>query len=194
MKTSFVRCMTMVAIVFWVSSAAANSIEVDFGESSDARLTISDKDQSSGGPDQVLFSFTNNGPSSLSGIYIDDSGLLASIDSLYESDGVDFTTDDGTPAGLPSGFSADFALRAQNDADGLNGDREFLHVVFNLNPGVTLTSISEAIIGKDPSFIVKPTFSDPLGTNPVPEPASLILFGIGTAGLAGISRRRRNKK
>jgi hypothetical protein len=31
-----------------------------------------------------------------------------------------------------------------------------------------------------------------LANNPVPEPATMLLFGTGIAGLAGIARRKRN--
>lgn len=199
MKTTLVRCMTMAAIAFWVSSAAANSIDVDLGESSGVQLTIYDKDQSSGGPDQVLFSFTNyTGPGSLEAIYIDGNGLLASLDSLYESEGVNFTTE-GEPnllGGGPLGFSADFAVRIQNNAaDGIDQAGEFLGIIFSLYPCVTLADISENVV-------VLTDFNGPVGTpedltpggSPVPEPASLILFGIGTAGMAGLTKRRRRNK
>ncbi|HBG20883.1 MAG TPA: hypothetical protein DDY32_16880 [Desulfobulbaceae bacterium] len=196
MKTTLVQCMTMVAMVFWVSSATANSIDVDLGEPSGVQLTIYDNDQSSGGPDQVLFSFTNYaGPASLDAIYIDSNGRLSSIDSLYESEGVDFTADEGglanLPGGGPLGFSPDFVVRAVN---GLDQAGEFLGIVFNLNPCVTLASISENVVvileygGPDGDSVNQP------GGSPVPEPASLILFGIGTAGLAGLRKRQRRNK
>jgi len=188
--------MTMVSIAFWVSSAAANSIDVDLGGSSGVQLNIYDNDQSSGGPDQVLFSFTNyTGPDGLAAIYIDGNGRLASIDNLYESDGVDFTIDGGAnlPGGGPLGFSADFAIVANNAANGIDQAGEFLGIVFNLHPDVTLADISEDVV-------VIPVYNNPPdngllpGGSPVPEPASLILFGIGTAGLAGLAKRgRRNK-
>lgn len=200
MKTNLVRCMTMMAIAFGVSSAAANSIDVDLGDSSGAHLTIYDNDQT----DQVLFSFTNDGRSgSLTAIYIDDKGLFTKIDNVFESAGVSFTKGgelSNLPEGAPSGFSSDFMVRA--DKNTTNGvDRgEFLGVVFNLNPGVTLETISNKppviVTQFGPNTNGSPNGLPDLtpGTNPVPEPTSLILFGIGTAGLAGLSKRRRNKK
>lgn len=199
MKTTLVRCMTLAALAFWVSNAAANSLDVDFGAESTAHLRIYDNEV----PDRVLFSFTNSGPASMTAVYIDDSDLFSSIDSLYESSGVNFTAEQEGPFNLPNGQpSADYMVRVDgyNPADGLDAPGEFLGVIFRLNPGVTLTSIAQAI--KDEELTILPDILGPQAgssgglqaTRPVPEPASLILFGIGTAGLACLRKKRQTRK
>lgn len=203
MKTTLVRCMTMMAIAFWGSSASANSIDVDLGGDTGIQLTMYDNDPSLGGPDQVLFSFTNStGSADLMGIYIEGDKGLNSMDSFYQSSGVNFTPDGAGLASLAgaggagSGSgSAGFGMRAGDGAgDGLDQAGEFLGLLFNLDPGMTLAQLPDMVVYllyQCPVPGCPDNNPSPGGSpSPVPEPASLILFGIGTAGLAGLRKRR----
>lgn len=115
-----------------------------------------------GGADNVLFTFTNNGPleSSITRVYFDDapSNLLASIDIGAESPGVNFSLN-ANPSNLadaevdPHRF---FATDSANSVvprfnNGINHSAEvpgeFLTISAILNAGATFTDVVTSLAG-----------------------------------------------
>lgn len=172
-------------------------------------------DVASLGGNYVKFYFYNSGPdaSSITDIYFDDDIPLLTFSSFeyYAGDEVLFTVD-ATPGNLPGGnsyaFSSDYSYDSGSPVqpNGVNPG-EALGLIFELNENITFQNLLAALdaetftigihvqgfaSGGSEGFINSP--NDPSGgpTHPVPEPATMLLFGAGIAGLAGIARRKRN--
>jgi hypothetical protein len=202
--------MLVGASAIW--SVSASAVSLGFGCISnnlagdcaigEAQLSV---DVSDAGGSQVLFYFTNSGPSasSIADVYFDDGSLLgiASIDN--SSSGVSFSQN-ATPSNLPAannasppfvttaGFSADSNPPVQ--PNGVNPG-EYLGIVFDLQSGQTFADvISELTTGALRVGIHVQGFgtggSESFVNNPVPVPAAVWLFGSGLLGLVGVARRR----
>ena len=165
------------------------------------------------GFDQILFTFTNEGPeaSSICDIYFDDDvPLLNFVEFQYDlTQEVSFTVG-GSPPNLPGGNNINFSSNDSYHSDtptqpmGINPS-ESLGILFNISSGydynhiiASLNSLENLSMrvgihvqgfdsGGSEGFVNTP------GTpgSHVPEPATMLLLGFGLIGLAGIGRRNR---
>lgn len=165
---------------------------------------------------QVLFLFTNNVgiTSNLSEIYIDDSETLALTfgpDSIRDS--ISGTTDfipGANPGNLPGGenltpdFAADpsLSVQAENGQQkwGVNASNDILGIVYDVSSSISIMDgIAKALasgdlrIGLHVRSVDGGTSDAYVNGSPVPEPATLLLFGTGIIGLAGAARRKKRQ-
>lgn len=155
---------------------------------------------------QVDFRFFNTGPgaSSIADVYFDDGSLLA-IATIINMAGVDFSQG-ASPGNLPAGNNAnpDFEATAGFLADsnppvqpnGVNPGEE-LTIRFTLQGGQTLADVlaelasGELRIGIHVQGFLTGGSESFVNNGPrVPEPGSLLLVGLGLAGLTFVRRRK----
>ncbi|WP_165250220.1 PEP-CTERM sorting domain-containing protein [Paludisphaera soli] len=170
-----------------------------------------------GQPQQVDFVFRNVGPvaSSITDVYFDDGTLLTLLSTTVNSSaGVAFSAG-ASPGNLPGGNAVNFQTTAGFSADsdspvstnGVNPG-EYLTVRFALqgvqtyasvinalalglaNPGVNYTGALR--IGVHVQAISPQGGSDSyINGEPVPEPSTLAIAGLGALGMIGYGLRRR---
>ncbi|MBW8001922.1 MAG: PEP-CTERM sorting domain-containing protein [Planctomycetes bacterium] len=171
-----------------------------YNENSELDIFVEVTDNTYGG---VEFGFRNQSTidSTVTKIYFDDDGLLWGAPTIINYEGVEFATG-ANPSNLPGGKELEVVFEATDVFSvsataplahtGINSD-EYLNLIFDLSEGKSFEDVTEALnngalhIGLHITGL--PDGSSESAVN-VPEPASLLLIGLG--GLVVI--RRKDKK
>jgi len=206
---------TLATTMFFAIAGTAQAIPYGFtvvedNSTIDPSLQLS-VDVTAGGSGLTLFTFTNVGglQSTITDIYFDWGNMSGLTFDSYSSTGEVNFDHFANPADLSGGqniaFSADWSTDAASPAGtGKNGIDNFtgtgvqdsLTIAFT---GLAFENILSALdngtyrIGLHVQGLAdgeSESYVNGGGTSPVPEPATMLLFGTGVAGLAGFARKK----
>lgn len=199
------------AAVYTFNAVTANDVaDVATGE---AQLFV---DVTDAGGGQTLFTFFNTGPlaSSITDVYFDDGSLLGIAGLIDDDDGVggdpgvDFSPA-AAPPNLPGGNNAvpPFVTTAGFSADSDPPTRpngvdpgESLGILFDLLPGMTFANVEDDLLLGDLRIGIHVQGFDGGGSESyvnggiVPEPASVLVWGLLATAFAAAAWRRRRRK
>lgn len=165
----------------------------------------------------ILFTFANDVgiQSSITEIYFND-GTLIDLHGIHNNlGGSTHFRERENPRNLPAGrsvtppFRADFSADSRgNPQKGIDNSKDILGISFQLQEDLGYDDVINALVGGElligmhlrgfadgasDGFV---SFRSPDGStpSPIPEPVTMLLFGTGLVGVAGMARKRKNKQ
>ncbi|MFK5953365.1 MAG: PEP-CTERM sorting domain-containing protein [Desulfobacterium sp.] len=216
MKRHLLTC-TIAPMLFFVFFFSSNAFAYDYGFDSitnnsdinanngEAQLSFSVTQLSN---TQLEFVFKNAGPedANITSIHFkDDVSLMTWVDfSAQTSAGVSFVMDTRSANLKGINFPVDYSFfrtRQGGVSNGIN-QGEVLGLIFDFTEGdwdeiIAALDTDSLSVGMHVQAFGdggSEKFISTSSTNPVPEPASMVLLGIGLMGIAGVSRKKVLKK